>query len=343
MTTGTLRLGDHLKAHARADVAEVVAALATCAIGLSSRIARNDIAEAAAPTAAPGRDGDVQKALDLFADQAVAEALRSAPVRWYASEERDGVTELSGDGTLAVAVDPLDGSSNIGVNGPIGTIFSIRPARPDGEASFLRPGREQLAAGYVLYGPQTLLALTVGAGVTLFRLDPETGAFDAVAEAVRAPEETVEFAINASNYRRWPAPIRAYVDDCIAGADGPRGVDFNMRWVAAMVADAHRILTRGGVYLYPGDPRPGYARGRLRMVYECAPVAMLMEQAGGSATDGRDAILDQTADALHARSPIVFGSATEVARVAAYHDLPAIETSPLFGRRGLFNAAGTES
>ena len=272
-----------------------------------------------------------------LADRAFAEALAAAPVRWYASEERDAVEELSPAGSLAVALDPLDGSSNIDVNVSIGTIFSVYPALDDGEASFLRPGREQIAAGYVIYGPQTALLLTIGAGVAHFILDVRAGAFVLVTPARTIPEQATEFAINASNYRHWPKPIRAYIDDCIAGDQGPRGKNFNMRWVASLVAETHRILMRGGIFLYPADDRSGYERGRLRLVYECAPIALLVERAGGKATDSYDAVLDQVPDSLHARTPFVFGSADKVARVAAYFDLSPSEISPLFGQRGLFS------
>ena len=167
-------------------------------------------------------------------------------------------------------------------------------------------------------------------------LDPDTHAFVLINPAKRIPEGASEFAINASNYRHWTKPVRAYIDDCLAGDTGPRGRNFNMRWVASLVAETHRILTRGGIFLYPADTRKGYERGRLRMVYECAPIAMIMQQAGGHATDGCDAILRQTAASLHARTPFVFGTSDKVDRVAAYHDLPEQEVSALFGTRGLF-------
>ena len=283
-------------------------------------------------------DGDRQTALDVAADVALATALAKTGVRWFASEERDGIEELDPKGRLAVAVDPLDGSSNIDVNVSIGTIFSVYRAEEGAEASFLRRGREQIAAGYVIYGPQTAMVLTMGRGTQMFLLDPDGGGFVRTGPDLKVPVTASEFAINASNYRHWTAPVRSFIDDCLSGEEGPRGRNFNMRWIASLVAEAHRILMRGGVFLYPEDGRKGYGRGRLRHVYECAPIAMLIEQAGGRATDGRTPILDQVPEALHGRIPFVFGSAELVDRVGAYHDLPERDVAPLFGQRGLFRA-----
>jgi fructose-1,6-bisphosphatase I len=235
-----------------------------------------------------------------------------------------------------LAIDPLDGSSNIDVNVSIGTIFSIFEAVDDPIKSFLRTAREQVAGGYVIYGPATALVVTFGDGTLMFTMDPDTGEFVLTNPRMQVPVTSMEFAINASNYRHWSKPVRAYIDDCLAGDAGPRDRNYNMRWVGSLVAEAHRILSRGGVFLYPGDARPGYETGRLRMVYECAPIAFLIEQAGGKATDGCDAVMDQEANSLHARIPLIFGSAEKVDRVAAYHDLPDQEISALFGQRGLF-------
>ncbi|MDZ4134368.1 MAG: fructose-bisphosphatase class I, partial [Paracoccaceae bacterium] len=201
-----------------------------------------------------------------------------------------------------------------------------------------RPGHDLLAAGYAIFGPQCCLVISFGAGVCKYVLDPQTQQFRLTADTLQIRPESSEFSINASNYRHWPGPIRAYIDDCVSGTDGPRERDFNMRWVASLVAETHRILTRGGIFLYPRDDRDGYGNGRLRLVYECAPIAFLVTQAGGGATDGCDAILDAVPGHLHARIPFVFGSAPKVARVAAYHDLPEKETSALFGKRGLFRS-----
>jgi fructose-1,6-bisphosphatase I len=248
---------------------------------------------------------------------------------------------LSAGAPINVALDPLDGSSNIETNVSIGTIFSLLPA-PHGSstepAAFLRPGREQIAAGYVIYGPQTVLALTLGAGTDLFTLDPACGQFVRTQANVRVPPQAREFAINASNYRHWDTPVQTWFNDCLAGADGSRADNFNMRWTASMVAEAHRILVRGGVYLYPGDARQGYRNGRLRLIYEANPIAFLMEQADGQGSTGRERILDRVPRLLHERVPLVFGAREEVELIERYHlgKAPKGEISPLFGQRGLF-------
>ncbi len=283
-------------------------------------------------------DGDGQKKLDVQADALFRDALKDAGLRWLASEEQDQPVAMQADGAFALAIDPLDGSSNIDTNLSIGTIFAIYPATDDATASFLRPARDVLAGGYIIYGPRCCLMVTFGDGAQFYTLNPDTGVFDLTDPRVEMPDCSFEFAINASNYRHWARPVRAYIDDCLAGMDGPREQNFNMRWVASLVAEAHRILMRGGIFLYPADNRPGYDQGRLRMLYECAPIAMLIEQAGGRATDGAMSILDARITSLHGRTPFVFGSAEKVDRVAAYHDLPEAEVSALFGNRGLFRA-----
>lgn len=316
------------------DVANRIAAVSAV---VARRIARGGLDEALhLDTEGANSDGDAQKALDVIADDAFRAGLEGSDIRFFASEEQEDAIELNPQGTLALAIDPLDGSSNIEVNVSIGSIFAIYPAGKTAEDSFLRPGRDLVGAGYVIYGPQCCLMISFGAGVQKYLLDPETGDFHLVAPSVGIGRKSYEFAINASNYRHWSKPIRAWVDDCMAGVDGPRERNFNMRWVASLVAETHRILSRGGVFLYPGDGRKGYERGRLRYLYECAPIAFLIEQAGGAATDGIDAILDHTPARLHERTPFVFGSADNVARVSAYHDLPDSETAALFGSRGLF-------
>ncbi|KFE33530.1 class 1 fructose-bisphosphatase [Thioclava atlantica] len=320
-----------------ADLADTMTRLTGVGARLARIIARNGLDGNLAEAAGTNAGGDGQKALDLIADDMFMDALRDGAVCHYASEEQDEVVDF-GAGTLALAIDPLDGSSNIDVNVSIGTIFSIFPAAETPEASFLRPGTEQIAGGYIIFGPQTALVVTFGNGVQQWVLEPGTEIWTRVADPKPLPTETSEYAINASNYRHWPQPIRAFVDDMVAGAEGPRGRNFNMRWIASLVAETHRIITRGGVFLYPGDDREGYERGRLRHVYECAPIAMLVTQLGGGATDGADPILTALPDRLHARTPFVFGSASKVARVAAYHDLPQDETNALFNKRGLFRS-----
>ena len=317
-------------------LSEVLDRLAEVFASLSARIARGGIDENLAGAAGTNTDGDSQKALDVIADEMFMTALTGSDIRYYASEEQESVVTLNEAGAFALAIDPLDGSSNIDTNVSIGTIFGIFPATDDAEGSFLRPGRDLLASGYAIFGPQCALFLTIGDGVLKFVLDPQTGRFVSLGLIASIPPDSTEYAINASNYRHWDVAIRAYVDDRVAGSEGPTGIDFNMRWIASLVAETHRILTRGGIFLYPGDARPGYEQGRLRYVYECAPIAFLIEQAGGSATDGQETILDRVPNALHARTPFVFGSKNKVTRVATYHDLPPQETSALFGERGLF-------
>jgi fructose-1,6-bisphosphatase I len=252
--------------------------------------------------------------------------------------------ELDPGGALLVAIDPLDGSSNIDTNVSVATIFSVLRAPTEGSRcdadAFLQTGARQVAAGYAIYGPQTAFVLTLGAGTHIFTLDRSSGSFHLTARHVHVPATTQEFAINVSNHRYWDEPIRIYVDDCLKGTEGPRGTDFNMRWIASMVAEAHRVLSRGGIYLYPADIRNGYRQGRLRLIYEANPIAWLIEQAGGAASTGHRRILDVQPRSLHQRIPLLFGSREEVARLDRYHldPHPIGERSPLFGRRGLFRS-----
>jgi fructose-1,6-bisphosphatase I len=301
------------------DLADVVDRIAGVAAGLARRIALGGLAEDLAGSIGTNTDGDTQKALDVIADEAFAAALRGSAVTHYASEEQDSVVVLNPAGRFGLAIDPLDGSSNIDTNVSIGTIFGIQPAGATPDATFLRPGRDLLAAGYAIYGPQCCLMVTFGAGVVKYVLDARDGRFHMVGPIAPVPQDSTEYAINASNARHWSGPVRAYIDDRVAGADGPEGRNFNMRWIASLVAETHRILTRGGIFLYPSDARKGYGQGRLRLVYECAPIAMLVEQAGGQATDGTARVLDAVPARLHDRIPFVFGSTHKVERVAAYH------------------------
>lgn len=303
--------------HVPAGLRPLMQAIAEAARLLAARIARNGVEEHLGAAAGINSDGDAQKALDVIADDLFLTAAKAGGVRHYASEEQDIVLDL-GAGAWALAIDPLDGSSNIDTNVSVGTIFSIYAAAELPDASFLRPVGQQIGAGYVIYGPQVALVCSFGQGVQRYVLDPETRAFVLVDAGVQIPPATPEFAINASNYRHWPVPIRAFVDECLAGTEGPRARNFNMRWIASLVAEAHRIFIRGGVFLYPADGRKGYEAGRLRLVYECAPMAYLAVQAGGDATDGLDDILALTPQSLHQRVPFVFGSRVKVGRVAAH-------------------------
>ncbi len=278
--------------------------------------------------------GEVQKKLDIIANEVLIEANEwGGHLAAMASEEMEGIYLVPNrypQGEYLLMFDPLDGSSNIDVNVSIGTIFSVL-VKPSGEATvteqdFLQPGRQQVAAGYCIYGPQTTLVLTVGNGVVMFTLDREQGSFVMTADQVRIPEETREFAINMSNMRHWDAPMKRYIHECLQGQEGPRGKDFNMRWIASMVADVHRILTRGGVFMYPWDKREPHKAGKLRLMYEANPMSWLVEQAGGAATNGQQRILDITPTHLHQRVSVMLGSKAEVEKVTAYHLEAATQT-----------------
>jgi fructose-1,6-bisphosphatase I len=271
--------------------------------------------------------GEVQKKLDIIANEVLIEANEwGGHLAAMASEEMDSIYVVPHrypKGEYLLLFDPLDGSSNIDVNVSIGTIFSVLKM-PEGdrgvdEGDFLQAGNKQVAAGYCVYGPQTTLVLTVGDGVAMFTLDREQGSFVLTQENVKIPEDTKEFAINMSNMRHWDEPVKRYIDECLAGQTGPRGKDFNMRWIASMVADVHRILTRGGVFMYPWDKREPNKPGKLRLMYEANPMSWLVEQAGGAATNGKQRILDIAPQQLHERVSVILGSKHEVERVTSYH------------------------
>jgi len=271
--------------------------------------------------------GEAQKKLDVLSNEILVEANSwGGYLAGMASEEMDnplGIPVAYPRGKYLLLFDPLDGSSNIDVNVSIGTIFSVLRA-PQGvtepsEQDFLQPGSRQVCAGYTVYGPQTLLVLTVGHGVQIFTLARDTGSFLLTQENVRIPEDTKEFAINMSNMRHWEPPVKRYVDEMLAGKTGPRGKDFNMRWVASMVADVHRIMSRGGIFMYPRDAREPDKPGKLRLMYEGSPMAFLVEEAGGAATNGHQRILDIQPAKLHERVAVFLGSKNEVDRVTAYH------------------------
>ncbi len=268
--------------------------------------------------------GEAQKKLDVISNEILVQANSwGGHLAAIVSEEMEKPQVMSdkyGRGGFLLMMDPLDGSSNIDVNVSVGTIFSVLPCpvemgEPD-EAAFLQPGRNQVAAGFAVYGPQTILVLTVGNGTVAFTLDREMGSFVLTEENVRIPEDTNEYAINASNARNWDAPTRRYIEECNEGKAGPRGKDFNMRWVGSMVSDVYRIVSRGGIFLYPRDAK--HTSGRLRLMYEANPMAMLMEQAGGAATDGSMRVLDIQPTALHERTGVVLGSKNEVDLVTGY-------------------------
>lgn len=329
----------------QSDVAAVISRLALSAVGVRDII--NDGALGAAfaggKRGSHNATGDIQHELDVHADELFMAAMHASPVALYATEELDRPVRFKRDARIALAIDPLDGSSNIDTNVSIGTIFSILPVvdgdnGADPDATFRQPGSRQLAAGFFVYGPQLALAVTWGEGLQLFIYSARKQAFIRVEAGRTIAKKASEFAINASNFRHWEEPVRLYVDDCLKGTSGPREKDYNMRWIASLVADCYRIIMRGGVFLYPGDKRPGYASGRLRLVYEANPIALLMEAGGGGATNGETRILDLVPTELHQRTPLVFGSADEVERIARYFADPGAipERSPLFGIRGLF-------
>jgi fructose-1,6-bisphosphatase I/sedoheptulose-1,7-bisphosphatase len=295
--------------------------------------------------------GEEQKKLDVISNEYFTQMTEwGGHLAGMASEEMDHPYQIPPTlqrGKYMLVFDPLDGSSNIDVNVTVGSIFSVLRAPQDVidsgrdvvEADFLQPGAQQLAAGYALYGPTTMLVLTVGNGVAGFTLDPNLGQFMLTHPNLQIPEDTHEFAINASNSRFWEAPVKRYVDECLAGKTGARGKDFNMRWIASMVAEAHRILMRGGIFMYPRDTKDASKHGRLRLLYEANPVGMIIEQAGGRASTGREPVLSVKPTELHQRIGFVFGSKNEVERIERYHREPGAykdDANPLFAERSLF-------
>lgn len=290
--------------------------------------------------------GEDQKTLDVLSNAVFLRANEwGGHLAGMASEEMEAPYALPPEhprGKYLLLFDPLDGSSNIDVNVSVGSIFSVLRAESPGQDpapdDFLQPGTRQVCAGYAIYGPSTMLVLTLGRGTHAFTLDPQLGEWVLSHPDLKIPEHTREFAINASNARFWEPAVKRYVDECMAGLAGPRGADFNMRWIASLVAEAHRILMRGGVFLYPRDSKDPAREGRLRLLYEANPISFLVEQAGGAASTGRSRLLDVQPDALHQRIGFIFGSAQEVVRIESYHkgDAPPSFGSPLFGSRGLF-------
>jgi fructose-1,6-bisphosphatase I/sedoheptulose-1,7-bisphosphatase len=295
--------------------------------------------------------GETQKPLDVLSNQIFLRMNEwNGNVAGMASEELEQPQQIPLNhprGKYLLTFDPLDGSGNIDVNVSVGSIFSVLRAPQDVidsgrdvvEADFLQPGARQVAAGYALYGPVTMFVLSVGNGVAGFTLNHNLGEFVLTHPNLRIPEDTHEFAINTSNSRFWEPPIKRYVDECLAGKPGPRGKDFNMRWIASMVAEAHRILMRGGVFMYPRDTKDPAKPGRLRLLYEANPIGFIVEQAGGRASTGRQPVLGVQPSSLHQRIGLVFGSKNEVERIERYHQEPSSardSVSPLFAERSLF-------
>ncbi len=295
--------------------ARIVAAIACAVPPLADRLAAGRLYGDPAAIVGVNDSGDRQKALDVGAHDHMIAALRAADVRRVLSEEDPHVATLNPDGAWDVAIDPIDGSGSIGIGAPLGVLFSILPAAPEG---FLRPGRTVVAAGYASFGHSCDFGFSLGAGVHIATYDRELGGFRLVREDVQLKREARTVAYNASNERHWPEGLQNWARDLRAGKDGPRGRDFNMRWLAAAVGELHRILLIGGVFLYPADRRAGYENGRLRLIYEAVPIAFLIEQAGGKATDGLAPILDQQPTELHQHTPLVFGATDEVETIARY-------------------------
>jgi fructose-1,6-bisphosphatase I len=321
-------------------VAVVIEAIAAAAVDLAALIADGPLAGITGQDGGINTDGDRQKDIDVAADEMMRLALWDAPVAAVLSEESALPETLNPEAPLCVAIDPLDGSANLENNISVGTIFSIRPRGNDILSTFFEPGTAQCAAGFIVYGPQTTLVLAHNESVDIFILNRHTDEFLLIKQGVKIAPDTPEFAINASNRRHWYGPVRAYIDECLAGTNGDGGADFNMRWIGSLVAESLRILVRGGVFLYPADARLGYREGRLRLLYEAHPMALVMEWAGGAATTGRRRILELGAKTPHQRVPLIMGSVRGVRDVAAIHEgiEPMFDNSdaPLFARRGLF-------
>jgi fructose-1,6-bisphosphatase I len=307
-----------------ADLRLLIETIARACKAISTRVNKGPLGGGGASLGTENVQGETQKALDVLSNEILMEANDwGGNLAALASEEMETIHVLPDHaprGEYLLLFDPLDGSSNIDVNISVGTIFSVLRC-PTGakieEACFMQPGNKQVAAGFAVYGPATHLVITVGDGAHGFTLDRETYSFALTAPDIRIPEETGEFAINTSNMRRWEPPVKRYIDECLAGKEGPRGKDFNMRWVASMVADVYRVLSRGGIFMYPRDSKN--KEGRLRLMYEANPMAFIVEQAGGSATDGKNRILDIQPQKLHQRVAVVLGSKNEVEVVRKYH------------------------
>ena len=321
-------------------LATIVSRLARAAVELVELIAAGPLAGIDGRHNGTNSGGDTQIDLDIAANALMCRALRDAPVAAIVSEETELPEILDCEAGLCVAIDPLDGSANLANNISVGTIFSIRLRLRDALSSFFEPGSAQRAAGFFIYGPQTTLVLALNKSVEVFLLDRRAREFVLIRRSVRIPAHTPEFAINMSNRRHWNAAVQAYINQCLLGTSGEHGEDFNMRWIGSLVAEAFRILMRGGVFLYPADARRGYREGRLRLVYEAHPMALIMEWAGGAASTGRDRILDLCARMPHQRTPLIMGSAPAVRDLDIRHQgvqpLYEISDAPLFARRGLF-------
>jgi len=301
----------------------LLAVVNTCST-LSHEVAQGALIGLLGSAGSGNVQGEVQQKLDIIANDQLIDGVKGCKsLAGLASEEMELPVAVQGTGDYLLLFDPLDGSSNIDVNVSIGTIFSVLkkqdPSAPLQTSDFLLTGRHQVAAGYVVYGPQTTMALTLGDGVVMFTLNKETGEFLLIKDAVTISPSTKEFAINMSNMRHWADPVRRYVEECLAGTTGARDKDFNMRWIASMVADVHRVLSRGGVFMYPWDKRDPKKAGKLRLMYEANPMSFLVEQAGGASINGTQTIMDLQPTGLHERVSVMLGSKEEIDRLKQYH------------------------
>ncbi|WP_394201199.1 class 1 fructose-bisphosphatase [Shewanella waksmanii] len=304
------------------ELTQLILTLADTSKAISHAVRHGALAGVLGATEQENVQGETQKKLDVITNDMLKDALKAdSTVRGLASEEEDHVVEVGSNGEFLVCFDPLDGSSNIDINSLVGTIFSVLPATDAEltEQSFLQAGRNQVAAGYVLYGPSTMLALTTGKGVQLFTLNPETNEYLLTDAAMSISKDTAEFAINMSNQRFWEAPMQTYIADLLLGKIGPREKAFNMRWIAAMVGDVHRVLSRGGLFTYPTDNKNPQKPYKLRLMYEANPMSLLVEQAGGKASTGYETILDIQPSEIHQRVAVILGSANEVDACLEYH------------------------
>jgi len=318
-------LADYLNQHASSPALnDVITTVTNVGKTISQLLRKGALADILGEAGNQNVQGEDQKKLDVLANDLLLDALaKNTHCAGVASEELDDATPANDDGSLLVLFDPLDGSSNIDINMAVGTIFSVLPYERQGQTSensdYLQAGNKQLAAGYLLYGTSTVLALTIADKVVMFSLDPETEDYVLIEDNVQIAADTSEYAINSSNYRYWRAPMQQYIDELIAGETGVRGRDFNTRWVAAMVGDVHRILCRGGLFTYPFDTKYAHKAGKLRLMYEANPMSLLIERAGGGATDAVNRILDIEPTDIHQRVPVVLGSKNEVDYVKDLH------------------------
>jgi len=307
-----------------AGLQELLLAVAHTCTTLSNEVAQGALIGLLGSAGTGNVQGEVQQKLDVIANDLLIEGVQGCTaLAGLASEEMELPMPVQGTGNYLLLFDPLDGSSNIDVNVSIGTIFSVlqkqNPTAALQNSDFLLSGRHQAAAGYIVYGPQTTMALTLGDGVVMFTLDKTIGQFILIKDRVEISPATKEFAINMSNMRHWAQPVRRYVQECLEGATGVRKKDFNMRWIASMVADVHRVLSRGGVFMYPWDQREPNKPGKLRLMYEANPMSFLVEQAGGASTNGKQVIMDIEPQDLHERVSVMLGSKEEVERLQSYH------------------------